>query len=379
MSSSKKTIIFISNEAKLFGAPKVLLHIIKYFHSLKQHNIIVICPEEGLFTNELTAEHIPFIVPENLKKYYRHISQPGNLVLKALKRIYDNLRLFFYFLRLLNSYSNPIVYANTAVVRYIAFPALISRTKLLWHIHEYFDNPLLQRLHAFLIGACANHIIAHSPTLISYYHFSPRLIQNKVIYFRNSAAFDREILSIADSNAFEYDLLFAGRISRQKGALDLLNALVEVTKRKPNLTAILLGSFDEEDRYVIMDFVAQNGLEQHVTFPGFVTDVYRYIVKSRAVVLPTYRENFPMILLEALLLERPVIATKVGNIPNLVIDYENGFLIEPGNIGQLTEAIDRILDEKEYDRLKAGTRLMKLDLLSQSDDYQILRQVIEQN
>lgn len=378
MSSCEKTIIFISNESKLFGAPKVLLQIIKHFHSLKKYQIIVICPEPGLFTDELSAAQIPFIVPTSLNAYYRHIGQPRNFLRKALQRIYDNLRLFHYFLRLLNSYSNPIVYANTAVVRYIAFPALISRTKLLWHIHEYFDNPLLQRLHSILIGTCANHIIAHSPTLISYYHFSPRLIQNKAIYFRNSAAFDREILSIADSNAFEYDLLYAGRISRQKGALDLLNAMVEVTKRKPNLTAILLGSFDEEDRHVIMDFVAQNGLEQHVTFPGFVTDVYRYIVKSRAVVLPTYRENFPMILLEALLLERPVIATKVGNIPNLVIDYENGFLIEPGDIRQLADAIDRILDEREYDRLKAGTRVMKRAILSQSDDYQKLRQVIDQ-
>ena len=379
MSSSKKTIIFISNEAKLFGAPKVLLHIIKYFHSLKQHNIIVICPEEGLFTNELTAEHIPFIVPENLKKYYRHISQPGNLVLKALKRIYDNLRLFCYFWRLFKSHLNPIVYANTSVVRYIAFPALISNATLLWHVHEYFDNPLKRWFHSFLIGNFTDYIIAHSPTLISQFHFSQRQIQQKVLYFRNSSAFDKEILTRIDSNTIEYDLLYAGRISLQKGVLDLLKAIAKLTEMKPNLKAIILGLFAEDDKQVIMDFVAENRLENHVTFPGFKTDVYQYILKSRVVVLPTYRESFGMILLEALLLERPVIATKVGDIPNMVIHNNNGFLIEPGNIGQLTEAIDRILDEKEYERLKAGTRLMKLDLLSQSDDYQILRQVIEQN
>lgn len=379
MSSCEKTIIFISNESKLFGAPKVLLQVIKYFYSLKKYQIIVISPEQGLFTDELSAAQIPFIVPTSLNAYYRHIRQPRNFLLKALQRISDNIRLFFYSLRLLNSYSNPIVYANTAVVRYIALPALLSNTKLLWHIHEYFDNPLLQRLHSFLIGSCASHIIAHSPTLISSYHFSERLIQNKVIYFRNSAAVDREILSIVDSNAFEYDLLYAGRISRQKGVLDLLNALVNVIARKLNLKVILLGSFDEDDQQIIMDFVAQNSLAKHVTFPGFVTDVYQYIQKSRVIVLPTYRENFGMILLEALLLERPVIATKVGDIPNLVIDNETGLLIEPGDIRQLTNAIFRILDEREYNRLKAGIRVMKHEILSHTDDYQILKQAIDQN
>lgn len=379
MSNSGKTIIFVSNESKLFGAPKVLLQIIRYFHSLESYNLLVICPTEGPFKSALDQKNIRTLVPDCLRKFYKHVSQPHSWFIQFWLRVWDNVTLFFYFYKLFNCHANPIVYANTSVVRYVALPSKITRARLIWHIHEYFANPIKQWFHSVLIRSCAEKIIVHSPTLVYQLHLPPQQIQSKVIYFRYFSAIEKEILSRVDFGKIEYDLIYAGRISLKKGVLDLLKAIAHLIAKKKKLKAAIVGMFAEEDKPIIINFVVENKLENHVIFPGFVPDVYEYILKSKVVVLPTYRDYFPMILLEALLLERPIISTQVGDIPNIVNQGKNGFLIESGNILQLTEAIDQILDEKEYNRFKAGTKSMKAEILSQSDDYQILRQLIDRS
>jgi glycosyltransferase involved in cell wall biosynthesis len=377
MSNRKKTILFLSNESKLFGAPKVLLQIIKYFHSIQLYNLLVICPAEGPFKSTLDQNKIPTLIPDCLQKFYEHVSHPHFFPIQVWIRIWDNVKLFFYFYKLLKIQIDPVVYANTSVVRYIAIPAKISRAKLLWHVHEYFANPLKQWFHSFLIGHCADKIITHSPTLISRLHLSPRQIQKKVLHFGYFSAIEKDILPRVDSNTIEYDLLYAGRICLKKGVLDLLKAISNSIETEKELKAIFLGLFTEEDKQVILDFIAKNELENHVEFPGFVPDIYDYILRSRVVVLPTYRDYLPMLLLEALMLEKPIISTNVGDIPDVVVNNKNGFLIEPGDIHQLTDAIIRILDVAEYDRFKAGTKLMKAEILAKTSDYENLRQEID--
>jgi len=151
MSNTNKTIIFISNESKLFGAPKILLNIINYFHSTRKYTIQVVCPADGPMKSVLDEKGIKTITPACLRNYYSHISQPGHFLIKLILRIYDNLRLLFYFTRFLKKTTNAVIYANTSVVRYIALPALLTKTKLIWHIEEYFENQLKQRFHSFLI------------------------------------------------------------------------------------------------------------------------------------------------------------------------------------------------------------------------------------
>ncbi|MDZ7265638.1 MAG: glycosyltransferase [candidate division KSB1 bacterium] len=230
-----------------------------------------------------------------------------------------------------------------------------------------------------MIRLCADKIIAHSPGLISRLHLTQRQIQNKVIYFRYFSAIEKEILSRSDPNVIEYDIIFAGRVSLKKGVLDLLQAIAYLTSKMPNLKAAIVGMFAKEDEPVIKNFVAENKLENHVIFTGFVPDVYEYILKSKIVVLPTHRDYFPMILLESMLLERPIIATAVGDIPTLIAHGKNGLLVEPGNISQLADMIEKILDEKEYARFKVGVQLTKEQILAQTNDYQVIKKIIDQH
>lgn len=378
MSNSKKTIYFISNESKLLGATKVLLAIVNYLNSTQQYNIIVICPLEGEFKSALQQNNIITETPDCFSNYFLHIGQAAPALIRYLYRIWDNLKLFIYFTRLFQKNKKFIVYANTSVVRFIAFPAFLTKTKLLWHVHESFNNKLKQKFHSILIRWFADRIVLHSEFIISKMSLSKRA-QKKVIFFRYYSIIEKKEPAQSNSNQLEFDLLFAGKIGFQKGVFDLLQAVVEVVKERPNLKVGLCGVFVEKDKQAILDFVSKYNLAKYITFNGYVPDLDEYILKSKVIVLPTYRDYFPLLLMEAVTLEKPVICTGVGDIRSIIADNKNGIVINPGNVEQLKDAILTILDDNNYDRFLAGAKQHKRELLFDTiNDYEKLEQAINQ-
>jgi len=377
MSNSKNTILFISNESKLLGATNVLLHIIDYLHATQKYNILVSCPPtEGHFKEILQQKNITTFTPNCLRDYYFHISKPAFLPIRILRRIIDNLKLLFFFYQFLSKNKSTIVYANTSAVRYIALPALLSRTRLLWHVHEYSTKPLKQKFHSLLIKLCSDKIIVHSPFLISKMGISERG-QKKVIFFRYFTILERKEYPETEFNRLSYDLIFAGKIGFEKGVLDLLSAVKNVVEIKPDLKVALAGVFVDKDKDLVLSFVEKHRLENHITFCGFVPDLNRAILDSKVVVLPTYRDYMPILVMEALLLEKPVICTDVGDIRSIVTHNKNGIIISPGNVQQLTDAILQILDEEAYQRFVLGARAQKAELLSDANDYEKIEQAID--
>ena len=80
---------------------------------------------------------------------------------------------------------------------------------------------------------------------------------------------------------------------------------------------------------------------------------------------------------KAVLLEKPVISTDVGDISSIIKHNVNGIIVKPGNIEQLTDAIIRILDESTYNQFISGVKKEKTIILSDRTDFQILEKVID--
>jgi len=91
--------------------------------------------------------------------------------------------------------------------------------------------------------------------------------------------------------------------------------------------------------------IAHFGLAQQVRISGWISseEVKREILASRALVLPTFDEGLPVVLMEALALCRPVVTTYVAGIPELVRAGENGWLIPAGSVGELADALEACL------------------------------------
>ncbi len=154
-------------------------------------------------------------------------------------------------------------------------------------------------------------------------------------------------------NPEKLNLVFLGKINQRKGIFDLIQAfaaLPQHLRAKAQLT--LAGSGEVESARQLAESLQ---IEQQVVFPGWINSKQRNELLATADVflLPSYNEGLPMALLEAMSWGLPAITTPVGGIPEVVQDHENGLLVEPGNIPQLTAAMHSLLENTDL-RLQIG-------------------------
>ncbi len=138
-------------------------------------------------------------------------------------------------------------------------------------------------------------------------------------------------------------LVCVGRLSEAKGQLLLIDAVARLKQRGVHVDLVLAG--DGPMRTEIENMVREFGLQDRVRITGWISSerVREEILAARAMVLPSFAEGLPVVIMEALALRRPVIATYIAGIPELVKAGENGWLIPAGSIGALTAAIEDCL------------------------------------
>jgi colanic acid/amylovoran biosynthesis glycosyltransferase len=134
-----------------------------------------------------------------------------------------------------------------------------------------------------------------------------------------------------------------GRLSEQKGQLVLVAAARRLHEQGHDFEVVLVG--DGHMRGELENAIRGARLERHITITGSVSGerVRAEISSARAVVLPSFAEGLPVVLMEAMALSRPVIATYIAGIPELVQDGRNGWLVPAGDEVALAEAMREAL------------------------------------
>lgn len=153
-----------------------------------------------------------------------------------------------------------------------------------------------------------------------------------------------------ESNTF----VCVGRLSAQKGHFILLDALEQLVNKGIVCKLILAG--DGELRGDIENYIAQKKLDEYVTITGWVTgsEVRRLILSARAMVLPSFAEGLPVVIMESFILNRPVVTTHIAGIPELVKDGENGWLVAPNDSEQLANVMSKVLSMPTDELLEMG-------------------------
>lgn len=153
-------------------------------------------------------------------------------------------------------------------------------------------------------------------------------------------------------------LVCVARFSPEKGLFVLLDAFARVHAKRPSARLVLVG--DGDLRGEIEARIARHGLADAVVLAGWCAGdrVREEIVASRALVLPSFAEGLPVVVLEALALGRPVVASAVCGIPEIVADGVDGFLVKPSDVEALANALERVLaaSPAELDALGAAGR-----------------------
>lgn len=161
-------------------------------------------------------------------------------------------------------------------------------------------------------------------------------------------------------------LVCVGRLSEQKGHLLLLAAMRQVFNRGCTFDLVLVG--DGELRCAVEELVSSFDLARHVRITGWVggTEVRTELEAARALVLPSFAEGLPVVIMEAMVLRRPVITTFVAGIPELVRPGENGWLVPAGDVDALVDAIIACIDA-DGDSLERMGELARERVLARHD------------
>jgi colanic acid/amylovoran biosynthesis glycosyltransferase len=151
-------------------------------------------------------------------------------------------------------------------------------------------------------------------------------------------------------------LVLVGRLSPEKGHEVLMDAADRLQRDDVDFQIVLVG--DGELRSEIERRVATLGLDDRIHFAGWQdhAGVQDILSASRALVLASFGEGLPVVIMEAMAMGRPIVSTDVGGISELVVDGETGWLVPSGDSERLAEAMRLALEASDTDLAAMGQR-----------------------
>jgi glycosyltransferase involved in cell wall biosynthesis len=134
-------------------------------------------------------------------------------------------------------------------------------------------------------------------------------------------------------------------LRREKGIDVLLNAIPEILKHVPNARFLIVG--EGEMREAWPRLADELGISAHVQWAGYRSDVYTFLAGCDLFVLPTFTDALPTVLMEAMAARLPIVASRVGGIPEIVDGGVTGLLVPPHDPAALAAAITPLLLDRE--------------------------------
>ncbi len=150
-------------------------------------------------------------------------------------------------------------------------------------------------------------------------------------------------------------ILSIGRLSKEKGHPTLIKAVAEVKRRRPDLVFEVLLAGDGPLFASLKELAKAEALESTIRFVGQVRNARPFYGVADVMVLPSLSEGSPNVVLEAMAARLPMVATRVGGVPEIVRDRETALLVPPGNAGAMAAALLELIDSGEL-RLRIATQ-----------------------
>ncbi len=299
-------------------------------------------------------------------------NEHGNLV----KRIFIFIKALIIFSTYLPNNSYKIVHVHFSqsgsLIRkfIILILSCIFRKKIVIQTHgakffpKYEAYPFFQKKIIALFFRMSDVVIALSS--IRKTEYSRIVNESKILVIPNFVTINKKIKT--SSNFVR--LIFLGKLIDDKGLTDLIRAVKIISK--VNFCLYIAGEGDIE-KY--MKFVTELNLNNKINFLGWISGERKKMFFENAdiFVLPSYFEDLPMSILEAMSYKLPIISTTVAGIPEIVKDGYNGYLVKPGNIEELASKLEIIIRDTKL-RKKMGER--SLEIISSNYEMSVVEKEI---
>ncbi len=261
-----------------------------------------------------------------------------------------NGKIIFNFLYAIFYHSPKLVHINNASWSFggifrdllLATISIIFRKKVIIHFHDCLVYRPKSLFYRFLL----TQLIKTSTLIITLDKKSEKFIENLSIKHKNYSFSLCNIPNFIDNNKILLDsenmhsiknvkVLFVGSITKNKGCRDIL----EVARSLPEIQFTLIGKV-QSDMIELVRKIA----EPNIKFISEISnrEVLKEMQKANIFLLPSYKEGFPLVILEAMANRLPVIATNVGAIPEVIIQNKGGYVLKPGDVQSMKELLTKL-------------------------------------
>lgn len=228
-------------------------------------------------------------------------------------------------------------------------PRILRRLPLISTVHGWTSTRQLSRmrLYEWLDGLClrrADQVVLVNAAMAEHPRLQPLRRRCQVIdngLAEPAGQIDSPTDELADFCRQGFTLCAIGRLSPEKGFALLLSSLSALVAKHPSLRLVIFG--EGAQRPALEERVRELGLQQQVRLPGYCSAVRSYLPLCRALVLSSLTEGLPLVVLEAMQVGVPIIATRVGGVPGVLAEGQAGLLVPAGSPEALALAIDQFL------------------------------------
>lgn len=341
-------ILFVHQSAELYGSDKTLLLLLRHIDKTRFYPVVVL-PNDGPLKEELEKENIKVVIAPVLK-VYRKMFTPKNLLkfIKDIKKGVDALDI------LNKQHHFDIVYSNTLAVLLGIIYAKKRKIKHLWHVHEIIVHPkIIASIFPKILMWYSNLVICNSnATQKNLTNRVPEL-KSKTTVIYNGMELNPENKAVGQRSDFGFNesdiiITLVGRISRLKGHKLLLDVFTNHISKNENVKLLFVGSPVEGQEYYldeIQNSINRNKLQTKVTILPFLNNLNGiWSITDIAIMPSTEAESFGLVAVEAMLAKKPVVASDLGGLSEIVINNKTGFLFDPNSKEALSEALFKLIE-----------------------------------
>jgi glycosyltransferase involved in cell wall biosynthesis len=365
MKKRKVRILYINPTGDLYGASRVLLRVLTLLDR-EIYRPIVVLPEDGTLADALRNQKIAVKIIPYLSVIRRRIFRSWRIIPFLLFIIPSILHVWWLILR----NRIDLVHTNSGVVFTSAISARLALVPHVWHLHEMFSEEFPGVWHYFriLILRFSTKILCVSTVIAQQF---PKELKVHVLHngldLNHFSADSREVAiwrqRYGDESGDITLIGVVGRISPRKGQDVLIQALSSLKKEagSDKLRLLIIGDVFEGNEYLLdelQELVKSRNLTDSVVFTGFIKNPEAIIAALDILVLPSILpEAFPTVVLEAMALRVPVVATNLGGTVEQIEDKSTGMLVPPRDAEALAKAIRMVLvDPNLRERLRREGR-----------------------
>lgn len=365
-----KKILFCTHNLNYEGAPLHLYDIVKGIKK-KYHNwdITIITPKDGPLSNMYQELNVNiYIYPFNIF---------NNLEQESYNNEIKNIKKF------ISGENFDLIFANTLETFHIIDIANELQIPAIWNIHEsvnykkyysmiddYVRNKYLECFDSArkVIFVCESTLkLYNKNNIFSNFDYIYNGIDNRKINKFKAKFSKNEIKRYLGISRDTKVVSIVGTVCERKGQLDFVKAAINIIQYRNDLIFYVIGCRESSYLDEIKNIININNCTDKIILIEETPNVYLYYRSSDVFVCASYNESFPRVTLEAMAFDLPIVSTPVFGLKEQVIQNVNGLHFNPGDIKQLQNSIETILDDKQlYERLsnnssKVGTYLNSYD------------------